>query len=135
MDGMGPVFRARDVVVEFNHAITNRDLAKLSELMTEDHTLVTGTEKPVQGKEACLAAWRQFFEWLPVYQNVFDGVWSAGQVVRMCGRSISNDERLTGPAIWKAVVEGPRIRAWYVDEDTPEGRSRLGHDVREHEER
>ena len=120
---------ARDVVEEFNHAITSRDLARLGELMTEHHTLVTGTEDPVEGKEACLLAWRRFFELLPDYRNVFERVWSKGEVVWMCGRSVSSDERLNGPAIWKAVVEGRRIREWCVDEDTPEGRQRLGHDA------
>jgi len=53
----------------------------------------------------------------------------------MTGRSVSADERLNGPAIWKAVVEGRRIREWHVDEDTPEGRQRLGHDASEEENR
>lgn len=121
---------ARDVAVEFNNAITGRDLTRLGELMTEDHTLVTGTGDPVWGKEACLFAWRQFFELLPDYRNVFEEVWSAGEVVWMRGRSVSTDERLNGPAIWRAVVEGGRIREWGVDEDTPDGRRRLGHDSR-----
>ena len=100
--------------------------------MTEDHTLITGTEDPVEGKEACLFAWRQFFELLPDYRNVFERVWSVGEVVRMSGRSVSTDESLNGPAIWKAVVDGKRIREWCVDEDTPEGRLRLGHDASKH---
>lgn len=122
---------ARDLVDEFNNAISSRDLSRLGELMTEDHTLITGTEEPVKGKEACLFAWRQFFEMLPDYRNVLERVWSVGQVVWMSGRSVSTDERLNGPAIWKAVVEGTRIREWHVDEDTPEGRRRLDHDAGE----
>jgi hypothetical protein len=121
----------RDVVEEFNNAITSRNLPRLGELMTEDHSLTTGTEDPVKGKEACLVAWRQFFELLPDYRNVFDRMWAVGQVARMSGRSISTDERVNGPAIWKAVVEGTQIREWHVDEDTPEGRRRLGHDAGE----
>ena len=123
---------ARDVAEEFNNAITSRDLTRLGELMTEDHTLITGTKDPVEGKEACLFAWRQFFELLPDYRNVFERVWSVGEVVRMSGRSVSTDESLNGPAIWKAVVDGKRIREWCVDEDTPEGRLRLGHDASKH---
>ena len=122
---------AREVAVAFNHAITTRDLARLEELMTEDHTLMTGTGDPVRGKVACIEAWGQFFELLPDYRNVFERAWSVGEVVWMCGRSESSDERLNGPAIWKAVVEGTRIREWYVDEDTPAGRRRLGLEVRE----
>lgn len=118
---------ARDVAVEFNNAISSRDLSKLEELMTEDHILITGTGDPVNGKEACIRAWVQFFELLPDYRNIFERIWSVGQVVQMQGRSISTDERINGPAIWKAVVEGVRIREWHVDEDTPVGRRRLGH--------
>ena len=112
----------------FNLAITARNLSRLGELITEDHTLITGTEQPIKGKAACLSAWGRFFEMVPDYRNVFERVWSEGQVVRMSGRSLSADDRLKGPAIWKAVVEGGRIREWHVDEDTPEGRRRLGHD-------
>ena len=122
---------ARNVAEEFNDAITSRDLTRLGELMTEDHTLITGTGDPVDGKEACISAWRQFFELLPGYRNVFERVWSVGQVVQMRGRSVCTDERLNGPAIWKAVVEGARISEWHVDEDTPEGQRRLGHDAGE----
>jgi ketosteroid isomerase-like protein len=122
---------ARDVAVEFNNAISSRDLSRLEERMTEDHTLVTGAGDPVSGKEACIDAWRQFFGLLPDYRNVFERVWSVGQVVRMRGRSVCTDERLNGPAIWKAVVKGTRIDEWHVDEDTPEGRRRLGHDAGE----
>ena len=123
---------ARDVAEECNDAIASRDLTRLGELMTEDHTLITGTEDPVEGKEACLSAWRQFFELVPDYRNVFERVWSVGEVVRMSGRSVSTDESLNGPAIWKAVVDGKRTREWCVDEDTPEGRLRLGHDASKH---
>lgn len=121
----------RDVVAEFNNAISRRDLPRLGELMTEDHRLITGTGDPVKGKEACLSAWRKFFKLLPDYRNVFQRVWSVGGVVRMRGRSVCTDQRLNGPAIWKAVVQGTRISEWHVDEDTPEGRQRLGHDVGE----
>jgi hypothetical protein len=119
------------VAVEFNNAISSRDLSRLGELMTEDHTLITGTGDPVKGKEACICAWGEFFELLPDYRNVFERVWSVGPVVRMRGRSVCTDERLNGPAIWKAVVEGTRISEWHVDENTPEGRRRLGHDAGE----
>ena len=114
------------VVVEFNQAINGRDLRRLSELMTEDHKLITGTEEPVIGKQACTRAWGQFFELYPDYQNVFEEVRSEGSVVRIRGRSICTDERLKGRAIWAAVVEGTRVREWRVDEDTPEGWRRLG---------
>ena len=99
--------------------------------MTEDHKLITGSEDPVDGKEACIRAWRQFLKLVPDYGNILERVWSVGQVVRMRGRSVCTDGHLSGPAIWKAVAKGKRIREWHVDEDTPEGRRRLGHDAGE----
>jgi len=114
------------VVGEFNQAINGRDLRRLAELMTEDHRLITGREEPVIGKQACTRAWGQFFELCPDYQNVFEEVGSEGSVVRIRGRSVCTDERLKGPAIWMAVVEGAQVREWHVDEDTPEGWRRLG---------
>jgi ketosteroid isomerase-like protein len=114
------------VVKAFNRAINDRDLDRLSELMTEDHTLVTGTADPVIGKRACTQAWGQFFELIPDYQNLFEDMRSEGAVVLIRGQSVSSDESLTGPAAWAAVVEGAGVREWRVDEDTPEGRRRLG---------
>ena len=119
---------ARDVVGEFNHAISSRDLFRLEQLMTEDHIRITGDAEPIEGREACLIAWREFFNILPDYRNVFERVWSVGPVVWMSGRAVSTDERLNGPAMWKAIVDGPRVREWHVEEDTPEGRRRLGHE-------
>jgi ketosteroid isomerase-like protein len=116
------------VVLAFNEAINGRNLERLTELMTEDHRLITGTAEPVVGKEACRRAWGQFFELCPDYQNVFEGIESEGSVVRIRGRSSSSDRRLSGPAIWAAVIEGRRVREWCVDEDTPEGWRRLGFD-------
>lgn len=114
------------VVVEFNQAINDRDLTRLSELMTEDHRLITGTEEPVIGKQACTRAWGQFFALCPDYQNVFEEVRATGSVVLIRGRSFCTDERLRGRVIWAAVVEGTRVREWRVDEDTVEGQRRLG---------
>lgn len=100
-------------------------------LRGRSEALVNGTENAVRAKEACLSAWSQFFELVPDYRNVLERVWSVGQVVWMCGRSVSTDDRLNGPAIWQAVVEGTQAREWHVDEDTPEERRRLGHDAGE----
>lgn len=117
---------AESVVARFNDAIDRRDLDGLGRLMTEDHTLITGTDEPVSGREACLRAWERFFELLPDYRNVVQEVRSQGVFVRIRGRSICSDERLNGPALWTAVVEGRRIREWHVHEDTPENRRELG---------
>ena len=87
---------------------------------------ITGSSVPVIGKEACARAWTRFFELCPDYQTVFEEVWSEGSVVRVRGRSMCADERLQGPAIWMAVVQGAQVLEWHVDDDTPEGRQRLG---------
>ena len=116
------------VVVEFNQAINDRDLGRLSELMTEDHRLITGVEEPVIGKQACTGAWGRFFELCPDYRTVFEEVRAKGSVVLARGRSDCTDERLRGRVIWVAVVEGRRVREWRVDEDTVEGQRRLGFD-------
>lgn len=127
-DGNGRSREAEGVVLRFNDAINGRDLDGLAELMTDDHTLITGEDEPVSGKSACLRAWARFFELFPDYRNEFVEVRPDDAVVRVRGRAVCSDERLDGPALWTAVVEARRVQEWRVREDTPENRRGLGFD-------
>lgn len=117
---------AERVVLRFNQAINDHDLRGLTDMMTDDHQLITRTEDALVGRKACTLAWRRFFEMFPDYRNEFRQVWSEGCVVWVRGHAACEDERLRGRAAWRAVVEGEMVREWRVDEDTPEGWRRLG---------
>jgi len=105
------------VVVAFNDAINRRDLAALSALMTDGHRFIDSAGSVVDGKPACVEAWRGFFSAFPDYRNVFDDVRAddAG-VVEVRGRSECSTEELAGPAEWRVVVRGGLVEEWRVSD-------------------
>jgi ketosteroid isomerase-like protein len=129
--GTNPEAAGRGTVVEFNDAITRRDLAILGSLMTDDHTFVDSSGNVISGKEVVLEAWRRFFEAFPDYRNVWTQLVRGGDGLIAIGRSVcASQPELDGPAIWAANVRGNKVSEWRVYEDTPSNRTRLGLDDR-----
>ena len=116
----------QQTVQRFNDCINARDLVSLERLMTENHAFVDSTNAMLRGKAAALAAWREFFQLFPDYQNVFERMTTDGTTVKIVGRSKCSDSRLEGPALWTATVEDGKVAEWRVHEDLPENRRRLG---------
>ncbi len=107
--------RDLDAVLAFNDAINARDLDALTALMTDDHRFVDSEAATVDGKTACVEAWRGFFAAFPDYRNVFDGARSIEPgVVDVTGRSECSVPALHGPARWRAVVRDGHIAVWQV---------------------
>ena len=50
------------IAVRFNESINSRDVGGLAELMSDDHRFVDSEANAVSGKQACLDAWRGFFD-------------------------------------------------------------------------
>lgn len=117
-----------EVVRRFNDRITARDVDGLASLMTEDHAFVDMAGESVEGKDACLDAWSEFFAEFPDYENVFERVSFRGDLVVLQGYSTCPDDRMDGPALWTARVSDDRLSEWRVYEDTAENRRRLGID-------
>ena len=113
------------VVVRFNEAINARALDDLAALMTDDHRFVDATGAAVEGREACVEAWRGFFGAFPSYRNEFEAVAGVHHVA-VRGRSVAPVPELDGPALWSARVEHGRVAEWRVLDDTPDNRERLG---------
>lgn len=111
----------RDVatVVAFNVAINARDLDALSALMHERHRFVDSAGATLEGKAACIEAWRGFFAAFPDYRNIFDevGVDATG-AVQVRGRSQCSTPALDGPARWRALVEDGLVVLWQVSDVT-----------------
>ncbi len=115
-----------EIVHQFNDCITQRDAARLSGFLAEDHVFVDNAGNMVSGKQDCIAAWSGFFDAFPDYYNVLDRVEDKHKFVAVAGHSICSDARLHGPALWKAVVAGEVIAEWHVLDDTEENRRLLG---------
>ena len=82
----------------------------LTELMTETHRFIDSAGTTVDGRHACVAAWRGFFETFPDYRNILDDLTDVGGgVVAVRGRSECSFAPLDGPAEWRAVVVDARI--------------------------
>jgi ketosteroid isomerase-like protein len=102
------------VVGAFNQAINERDLDALAALMTDTHRFVDAAGSTVEGKAACVEAWRGFFASFPDYRNVFDRVAVDGETVHVDGRSECSVAELDGPARWRAVVRDGGVDVWQV---------------------
>ncbi len=114
---VGSATDAVATVVAFNEAINARDSAALSRLMTDTHRFIDSEGTTVDGKRACLDAWRGFFEAFPDYRNVFDEAAEVDPgIVVVHGRSECTVAALDGPAEWRAVVRDGRVDEWHVSE-------------------
>jgi len=116
---------ATDVVTRFNASINARDPEGLSRLMTGDHVFIDSAGESTHGKEACLDAWRGFFEGFPDYRNTFLSLEARDDVVVVTGFSSCSFQPLDGPALWRAQVRGDQVSEWRVLDDTPANRAAL----------
>ena len=104
-------------VLAFNEAINARDLAALAGRMTNTHRFIDSAGTTVDGRSACLEAWRGFFDAFPDYRNVFDEAAEIEPgIVVVRGRSECTVSALDGPAAWRAVVRDGRVDEWHVFE-------------------
>ena len=113
----GSLTDAVTVVLAFNDAINCGDVAALSALMTADHRFIDAAGATTDGRDACVQAWRAFFDTFPDYRNVFEDITDGGDgVVIVSGRSECSVAALDGPAAWRAVVLDRRVDVWQVSE-------------------
>lgn len=106
-----------DLVVAFNEAINARDLPALAALMHEQHEFVDPAGASLEGRAACIEAWRGFFEAFPDYRNVFDEVRDGhAGAVTVRGRSVCSLPARAGPAIWHAIVRDQLVLRWQVND-------------------
>ena len=114
------------VAERFNDRIGAADLDGLAAMMAQDHVFIDTAGTEIRGREACVAAWREFFAMFPGYRNVFASVRVAGSTVTMVGHSEGSSlPELNGPAIWTAEIRGDRVAGWRVWEDTAATRAHL----------
>jgi ketosteroid isomerase-like protein len=119
-------------VVRFIDCINRGDLAGLTNLMGEHHTLRVQAEEPLVGRDANAEAWSGYFAAFPNYLIYPRHIAVDGERVAVLGSttgshlSLPDDEELMLMVIWKATVRDGRLTEWRVIDDSVEARSELG---------
>jgi hypothetical protein len=94
--------------------------------MASRHRFIDSAGTAVEGKAACLDAWRGFFAAFPDYRNEVSVIAVDGPIIAMAGRSHCSDSRLDGSALWRAAVDAGLLTEWQVLDDLQENRVALG---------
>ena len=115
-----------EVVEAFMNAINSHDLARLSNLMTENHIFIDSLGNSVKGRDKMIAGWKQYFAFCPDYWLSHDEFLERDTLVAVFGAAggtvaaqgelpIENKWRVT--AAWLAKVENGRVKEWRVYAD------------------
>ena len=107
----------KNIALQFNECINQRDIDGLAQLMTDDHVFIDTADHALEGKQPCLAGWQDFFRAFPDYKNIFETVKVKDTFVMITGHSTCSDQRLEGPARWTAKIRDGKVAAWRVYED------------------
>ncbi|HOW63741.1 MAG TPA: nuclear transport factor 2 family protein [Candidatus Paceibacterota bacterium] len=117
------------VVRAFIATINGQDLATLSSLMPEDHQFADSGGSVMSGRETMLAAWRQYFAMFPDYRIRVDSMMQHDTIVTVFGswsgtyagkRGAVPENAVSGPAVWRALVENAKNKTWQVYADQTE---------------
>jgi ketosteroid isomerase-like protein len=119
-------------VVSFIDAINRGDIARLGELMTDDHHLDVFDELPIRGKAPNIEAWRWYASAFPAYVIYPHRVVGRNNSVAVLGHTtgshlgLSDDEESRLLLIWRSRVEDGKVACWQLVKDTPKHREQLG---------
>jgi uncharacterized protein (TIGR02246 family) len=114
------------VAIRFVEAINAWDADTLAALMTDDHTFVDSMGMVVSGKEVMRDGWKRYYEMFPDYRVVIEETLAAGKVIALFGswagtfagrRGLRPENKVGGPAAWRATVERGKIKRWQVYAD------------------
>jgi ketosteroid isomerase-like protein len=115
------------IIRQFAEAINSHDIARISELMTDDHEFIDPHGGEVSGREAMKAGWAAYFKWFPDYRIEITDVLGDGDTFGAFGfasgtykgRHTADDRHYWAlPAAWKIIVHNNKIRLWQVYADT-----------------
>ena len=120
------------LAVSFIDAINRNDLARLGELMSEDHELKVLTEPPVAGHAANVEAWRGYCGSWPGYVIYPRRMAQTGDTVAILGHTtgshleLADDEESKLTLIWLCRANGGFVSTWELIEDSDENRRLWG---------
>ncbi len=129
---------ATATVKAFIAAINQRDVTKMSELMTEDHTFVDSRGTVESGREKMLKGWDGYFQMFPDYKVEVESVLEGGTLVAAFGsasgtyngnRGMIPANKIEMPAAWRAIVENGKVKVWQVYADWTEGSRIIEEDI------
>lgn len=118
-------FEKIELVKHFNNSITNTDINKLAEYLTEDHTFIDTANTVVKGKEKMKGVWIRFFKNFPDYRNHFEKFEVKKDLVLITGYATCSEKLLDGRFIWAAKIKEGLIAEWRVYDDIPKNRTKL----------
>ena len=127
----------REVALRFVERINHGDAAGLETLMTEDHVLRVFDEPPQRGRPAVAEGWRGYASAFPAYTIYPHRVAVRRNQVAILGHTtgshlgLPDEEESKLTLIWLVEVEGERVAAWILIEDTPDHRRVYGLDSAE----
>ncbi len=117
---------AEDVAISFVEAVNAGDVDGLAALMTDDHTFVDSAGTVASGRDNMRTGWRQFYEMFPDYEIEITETLHHGATVALFGSWSGTfsgkdgpvpENRVEGPAAWKAIVADDKIKFWQVYAD------------------
>jgi len=129
-----------ELVKDFIHKISTRDVDGLADLMTEDHLFVDGMGTEVRGRETMRTGWASYYKMIPDYRIIAGRFFRDGNTVGIFGTATgtySKDGRLKPenhwevPAAWLAEVTGNKIAHWQVYADNEPVRQIIERDQQE----
>jgi ketosteroid isomerase-like protein len=116
---------AKDVANEFVSAINQHNVEAICRLMTEDHAFIDsggGTYSGIEMRQG----WIEYFKMFPDYTIDIFEVFVSGDTVILLGKAsgtytsdgtLKPENHWEGPAAWKDVVAGKKVRVWQVFAD------------------
>ncbi len=110
------------VVRDFVARINDRDVAGLTELMTDDHRFVDATGAVHAGRDLMRKGWEEYFSSFPDYHIEVEDVIGAGPLVALFGWARGTARGLGAssgaawriPAAWRAEVRERGLAEWRV---------------------
>ena len=113
-------------VLGFIDAINTHDIARLVEVMTDDHIFIDTLGRRVSGLQKIREEWQKFIGMFPDYRVSATDIFQKGNTVGIFGTA-SGTYTLKGkqvseghweiPAAWKAIVKDGRIALWQIIAD------------------
>jgi len=114
---------AERTVAEFIERINAHDVAGLCERMTDDHRFTDATGSSFQGRDAMRANWEEYLRMMPDFRIAATTLFARGKVVAAFGTAsgtyapdgkLTDANRWSMPAAWRAVVRGSKVAEWQV---------------------
>lgn len=113
----------------FIDAINSQNFETMENLMTPDHTFIDGGGGTDSGIDRMIPGWKKYFEMFPDF-NIKPEYWLQNENMiavfgswtnTYCGkRGLRPENRISGLAAWKAVIQDGKIALWQIYTDYTE---------------